>query len=267
MNAFIHGKAIDGDERLAPHLGLICANFTPPTETRPALLTHDEVNTLFHEFGHLLHHLFSTVPVRSLGGTNVAWDFVELPSQILENWTWQPEVLDRLSSHYQTKQPLPRELFEKMLRARNFRSANFIMRQLGFGLLDLALHIDYAKERDGDLLDYCRRLAVPFAPTPLPEEYAMVTTFSHLFSSPVGYGAGYYSYLWAEVLDADAFTRFEQEGILNRETGSAFRRAVLSRGNSADPMDLFREFMGREPSLEALLKRAGIEAEEEEARA
>lgn len=179
----------------------------------------------------------------------------------MENWTWQPEVLDRLSAHYQTKQPLPRELFEKMLRARNFRSANFIMRQLGFGLLDLALHIDYVKERDGDLLDYCRRLAVPFAPTPLPDDYAMVTTFSHLFSSPVGYGAGYYSYLWAEVLDADAFTRFEQEGIFNQETGAAFRRAVLSRGNSADPMDLFREFMGREPSLEALLTRAGIAVE------
>ena len=262
MGEFIHGRPVDNNDRLTPHLGLICANFTPPTESRPALLAHDEVSTLFHEFGHLIHHLFSAVPIPALGGTKVAWDFVELPSQILENWTWHPEVLDRLSSHYQTGEKLPKRLFERMLGARNFRIANFLMRQIGFGLLDLALHIDYLPERDGGILDYARALAAPFSPTPLPNDYAMVTTFNHLFSSPVGYGAGYYSYLWAEVLDADAFTRFEQEGIFNRDTGDAFRHAILSRGNSADPISLFAEFMGREPSIDALLKRTGISSPE-----
>ena len=262
MGEFIHGRPVDDNDRLTPHLGLICANFTPPTESRPALLAHDEVSTLFHEFGHLIHHLFSAVPIPALGGTKVAWDFVELPSQILENWTWHPEVLDRLSSHYQTGEKLPQSLFERMLGARNFRIANFLMRQIGFGLLDLALHIDYQPERDGDILAYARALAAPFSPTPLPADYAMVTTFNHLFSSPVGYGAGYYSYLWAEVLDADAFTRFEQEGLFNRDTGNAFRQAILSRGNSADPISLFAEFMGREPLIDALLKRAGISSAE-----
>jgi len=261
MGEFIHGRP-DGEHgtALTPHLGLVCANFTPPTDSRPSLLTHDEVNTLFHEFGHLMHHLLSTVPIPSLGGTKVAWDFVELPSQVMENWTWEPEVIDLLSSHYKTAEKMPKELFEKMNEARNYRSANFLMRQIGFGLLDLALHIDYQPDRDGDLLNYCRERAAPFSPTPLTSDYAMITTFSHLFSSPVGYGAAYYSYLWAEVLDADAFSRFEKEGIFNRETGSALREAIISKGNSDDPMTLFTAFMGREPSIEALLRRAGIVA-------
>lgn len=260
MGEFIHGRPEGESGSLTPHLGYVCANFTPPTDARPSLLTHDEVNTLFHEFGHLMHHLLSEVPIPSIGGTKVAWDFVELPSQIMENWTWEPEVINMLSSHFQTGEKMPKELFEKMAEARNFRSANFLMRQIGFGLLDLALHIDYQPQRDGDLLTYCRTLAEPFSPTPLTSDYATVTTFSHLFSSPVGYGAGYYSYLWAEVLDADAYSRFEKEGIFNRTTGTELREKVLSKGNSEDPMKLFTAFMGREPSIEALLRRAGIVA-------
>jgi len=207
-----------------------------------------------------MHHLLSTVPIPSLGGTKVAWDFVELPSQVMENWTWEPQVINLLSSHYQTGEKMPMELFEKMNEAKNYRSANFLMRQIGFGLLDLALHIDYQPDKDGDLLNYCREHSAPFSPTPLTSDYAMITTFSHLFSSPVGYGAAYYSYLWAEVLDADAFSRFEKEGIFNSETGSALREAIISKGNSDDPMKLFTAFMGREPSIEALLRRAGIVA-------
>jgi oligopeptidase A len=256
MNAFIHGKAESG--MLEPHLGLICGNFTPPTESKPALLSHDEVNTLFHEFGHLLHHLLSEVPIRALGGTHVAWDFVELPSQIMENWVWQRDVVDLLSGHYQTGEKLPASLFNKMVRARTFRAANFILRQLGFASLDLDLHTVFVPESQGDILDYCRKHAAPFSAAPLPSDYSMITAFTHLFSDPVGYGSGYYSYLWAEVLDADAFTRFEKEGIWNRVTGEAFRRAILSRGNSEEPMALFREFMGREPSIDALLVRAGL---------
>lgn len=258
MGEFVHGRPDAQHGALSPHLGLVCANFTPPTNSRPSLLTHDEVNTLFHEFGHLMHHMLSTVPIPSLGGTKVAWDFVELPSQVMENWTWCPEVIDLLSSHYQTGEKMPKELFDKMLGARNFRSANFLMRQIGFGLLDLALHIDYRSDKDGDLLRYCRQFAEPFSPTPLTPDYAMITTFSHLFSSPVGYSAGYYSYLWAEVLDADAYSRFEQDGIFNPQTGAALRNVILSKGNSQDPMELFKAFMGREPSIEALLRRAGI---------
>ncbi len=258
MGEFVHGRPDAQNGALSPHLGLVCANFTPPTDSRPSLLTHDEVNTLFHEFGHLMHHMLSTVPIPSLGGTRVAWDFVELPSQIMENWTWRPEVIDLLSSHHQTGEKMPKELFDKMTEARNFRSANFLMRQIGFGLLDLALHIDYRPDKDGDLLAYCRQIAEPFSPAPLTPDYAMITTFSHLFSSSVGYSAGYYSYLWAEVLDADAYSRFEQEGIFNPQTGAALRDSILSKGNSDDPMTLFKAFMGREPSVEALLRRAGI---------
>lgn len=260
MGEFIHGRPEGENGALSPHLGLVCANFTPPTDSRPSLLTHDEVNTLFHEFGHLMHHLLSTVPIPSLGGTKVAWDFVELPSQVMENWTWEPQVINLLSSHYQTGEKMPMELFEKMNEARNYRSANFLMRQIGFGLLDLALHIDYQPDKDGDLLNYCREHSAPFSPTPLTSDYAMITTFSHLFSSPVGYGAGYYSYQWAKVRADDAFSRFEKEGIFNRETGSALREAIISKGNSDDPNNLFTAFMGREASIEAFLRRAGIVA-------
>lgn len=242
----------------APHLGLFCANASPPVNGKPALLTHDEVETLFHEFGHLLHHLLSRVPVRSLAGTHVAWDFVELPSQIMENWTWEREALDLFARHVESGEAIPEALFEPMKRARTYRAASAQMRQLGFATVDLMLHREYDAARDGDVIDYARRVMERFAATPLPEGYAMITGFSHLFAHPVGYAAGYYSYKWAEVLDADAFSRFRREGLFSAEVGRAFRDKLLSRGDSDEPMKLFVDFMGREPKVEALLERNGL---------
>ena len=241
-----------------PHLGLICGNLTPPGADRPSLLTHREVQTIFHEFGHLLHHCLSRVELRGFAGVNVAWDFVELPSQIMENWTWERAALDLFARHYQTGAPIPAELLEKMRNARNFRAANAQMRQLGFGLVDLALHRDIPPGSNIDLLEFARKMLQPFSPARLPEHYAMIVSFTHLFSSPVGYGAGYYSYKWAEALDADAFTRFQNGGIFSREVGSRFRDRILARGDSEDPAELYRSFMGRDPDPNALLERSGL---------
>jgi oligopeptidase A len=241
-----------------PQVGLFCANVTPATDGGPATLTFREVETLFHEFGHLLHHALSSVEVRGMVGTRVAWDFVELPSQIHENWCWQREALDLFARHHATGERMPDELFAKMKRARTFREATAQMRQLSFATVDLALHRRYEASRDGDVVAFAREVMGRFAPTPLPDDYAMIASFNHLFADAVGYAAGYYSYKWAEVLDADAFTRFEREGIFNRETGRAFREWVLSRGDGEDPAALFRGFMGRDPTVDALLVRSGL---------
>ena len=247
-----------------PHLGLLCANVTPAIGGQEALLTHREVETLFHEFGHLMHHCLSKAKIRSQAGTNVAWILVELPSQIFENWCWEREALDLFAKHVETGQSMPEELFSAMKRARTYRAANGQMRQLGFAALDLGLHSavtasDHQRDGEHGVIDYAREILERYSPAQLPGEYAMVASFGHLFGDPTGYAAAYYSYKWAEVLDADAFSRFRQEGIFNRETGQAFRQTILARGDEDDPAELFRQFMGRDPDPAALLSRLGLE--------
>ena len=242
-----------------PHVGLICGNLTPPLAPgEAALLTHQEVETIFHEMGHLLHHLFTEVSVRSLAGTSVAWDFVELPSQIMENWTWERPALDLFARHYQSGEPLPEDLFSRLCAAKNFRSGEAQMRQLGFATLDLALHRDYDPERDGDVLAYVRGIQQEFSTATLPDDFALVASFTHLFAHPTGYAAAYYSYKWAEVLDADAFSRFQAAGLFSAEEGARFRQHILARGGGADPAELFRTYMGRDPDPQALMERAGL---------
>ena len=236
-----------------PHVGIIAGNLSPPKGDVPSLLTHREVETVFHEFGHLLHHLTSTVPIAPMAGINVAWDFVELPSQIMQNWTWEEEALSLFSGHYETGEPLPKDLYEKLRSARTFLGGWKQMRQLSLGHLDLRLHRDHPDEVTEDLMSYIEGLLKEYAPSTGFARMHSATSFTHLFSG--AYAAAYYSYLWSEVLDADAFGRFRLEGIFNRDVGEAYLRAILTRGDSDEPEDLFREFMGRDPDLQPLLDR------------
>ncbi len=252
MSDFIYGTP-GPDGHLTPHLGNMCANFPPPSEGKPALLAHRDVETLFHEFGHLLHHCTSRVPLEGRGGINVAWDWVELPSQLLENWTWEEEGVGLISRHWERGEPLPAPILARMLRARRFLGGWMQMRQISFGIMDLALHTEYDPETDGDAVDWATRRTSALSPD---EEFAAahpLPSFLHLFSG--GYAASYYAYLWSEVLEADLFGRFREGGLFSRELGEALLDTILSRGDEEDPDRLFRDFMGRDPDPEALLER------------
>lgn len=259
-------RRVTQQNRLQRPVAYLTCNFNKPVGDKPALFTHDEVLTLFHEFGHGLHHMLTKVDVAGVSGINgVAWDAVELPSQFLENWCWEPEALAMISGHYETGQPLPPELLDKMLAARNFQSAMQMVRQLEFSLFDLRIHRDYSPEQ-GDqiqaILDQVRKQVAVRQP---PSYNRFQHSFGHIFAG--GYAAGYYSYKWAEVLSADAFGRFEEEGIFNRDVGQDFLTAILERGGSRDAMDLFKAFRGRAPEVDALLRHSGIESQEQAGRA
>jgi len=242
---------------ISPVANLVC-NFTPAVGGKPALLTHDEVTTLFHEFGHGLHHLLTRVEHAGASGINgVAWDAVELPSQFMENWCWEPEGLALISGHFESGEALPKDLLDKMLAAKNFQSGLMMVRQIEFSLFDFELHATHGDGRSVlDVLEGIRQEVSVLRP---PAYNRFPNSFAHIFAG--GYAAGYYSYKWAEVLSADAFSKFEEEGVFNSATGSAFREAILARGGSQAPMVLFVDFRGREPSIDALLRHLGLSAE------
>ena len=251
------GSLRKADGTLQKPVAYLTCNFNRPLGDQPALFTHNEVTTLFHEFGHGLHHMLTQIDTAGVSGINgVPWDAVELPSQFMENWCWEPEALAFISGHYETGEPLPQELLEKMLAAKNYQAAMFILRQLEFGLFDFRLHAEYKPEQGAKILETLAEIKKQVAVVPGPTWGRFPHAFSHIFAG--GYAAGYYSYLWADVLAADAFSRFEEEGIFNRETGQSFLDNILSRGGSEEPMVLFKRFRGREPQLDAMLEHYGI---------
>ncbi|MEH6344626.1 MAG: oligopeptidase A [Bermanella sp.] len=235
---------------------LVC-NFTAPVGDQPALLNHNELTTLFHEFGHGIHHMLTQVDTAAVSGINgVAWDAVELPSQFLENWCWQPEALAFISGHVETGEPLPKDLLDKMLAAKHFQSAMTMVRQLEFSLFDFKMHMNYNAENPRDIQAVLNEVREKVSVIKAPEFNRFQHGFSHIFAG--GYSAGYYSYKWAEVLSSDAFSRFEEEGIFNKETGQSFFNEILSRGGEEDAAVLFENFRGRKPSVDALLRHSGI---------
>ncbi|EIM1710489.1 oligopeptidase A [Aeromonas dhakensis] len=253
------GRRYRQDGSLQKPVAYLTCNFNGPVDGKPALFTHNEVVTLFHEFGHGIHHMLTRIDVAGVAGINgVAWDAVELPSQFLENWCWESEALAFISGHHETGEPLPADLLEKMLTARNFQAAMQMLRQLEFALFDFRLHQEFDPANADQipaLLDEVRREVAVMTP---PGFNRFQHSFSHIFAG--GYAAGYYSYKWAEVLSADAFSRFEEEGIFNPVTGHSFLKNILEKGGSKEPMELFRAFRGREPQVDALLRHSGIAA-------
>lgn len=251
------GSLRKADGTLQKPVAYLTCNFNRPLGDQPALFTHNEVTTLFHEFGHGLHHMLTQIDTAGVSGINgVPWDAVELPSQFMENWCWEPEALAFISGHYQSGEPLPKEMLDKLLAAKNYQAALFILRQLEFGLFDFRMHFEYSPEKGAQILPTLAEVKKMVAVVPSPSWGRFPHAFSHIFAG--GYAAGYYSYLWAEVLSADAYSRFEEEGIFNAETGKSFLDNIPSRGGSEEPMALFKRFRGREPQLDAMLRHYGI---------
>ncbi|MFL7036218.1 oligopeptidase A [Vibrio lentus] len=253
------GRRITQSGELQTPVAYLTCNFNKPIGDKPALFTHDEVVTLFHEFGHGIHHMLTQVEAGAVAGINgVPWDAVELPSQFLENWCWEEEALSFISGHFETGEALPKEMLEKMLAAKNFQSAMFILRQLELGLFDFTLHTEYDPEVGARVLETLADVKSKVSVLPSLDWNRFSHSFGHIFAG--GYSAGYYSYLWAEVLSADAFSAFEEEGIFNTETGNRFLNNILEIGGSEEPMELFKRFRGREPQIDAMLRHAGISA-------
>ncbi len=248
------GQWIKDGENSRPHISIVC-NFTKPTETKPSLLTFTEVTTLFHEFGHALHGMLADTTYQSLSGTNVYWDFVELPSQLLENWCYEKEALNLFAKHYETNKPIPMELIEKIKQSSNFLEGIQTLRQLSFGILDMNWH---GKSPSGikNVKEYETESFKNTQLYPDVKDNCMSTSFSHIFQG--GYSSGYYSYKWAEVLDADAFALFLENGIFDKQTAQKFKTTILTKGGTQKPMDLYLKFRGKKPTNNALLKRAGL---------
>lgn len=253
MNDF-KAQWMDGKVDNRPQITIVM-NFTRPTDTKPALLTFDEVKTFLHEFGHSLHGMLTKCTYQSLSGTNVYRDFVELPSQIMENWATEKEFLDGFAVNYKTGEKIPADLIQKIKDSENFNIAYFCLRQLSFGYLDMAWHT-IEKPFDGDVINYEKQAMTSTMVLPMVPNTSMSPTFSHIFSG--GYAAGYYSYKWAEVLDADAFSVFEKNGIFDKKTADSFRKNILEKGGTEHPMILYKRFRGQEPTIDALLKRNGV---------
>ena len=253
MTSFKNQWKKDG-ENSRPHISIVC-NFTKPTNTKPSLLTFNEVTTLFHEFGHALHGMLANTTYPSLSGTNVYWDFVELPSQLMENWCYEEEALKLFATHFETGELIPMDLIEKIKKSSNFLEGLQTVRQLSFGMLDMSWHNENVKK----INNVKKHESITFEPTKLyPDivENCMSTAFSHIFQG--GYSSGYYSYKWAEVLDADAFSYFQDKGIFNKDVANAFKKNVLEKGGTENPMTLYVKFRGKKPTNEALLKRSGL---------
>ncbi|WP_209328270.1 oligopeptidase A [Pseudoalteromonas sp. PA2MD11] len=253
------GRKVRANGELQTPVAYLVCNFNKAVGDKPALFTHNEVTTLFHEFGHGIHHMLTQVDAAPVAGINgVAWDAVELPSQFLENWCYEEEALSFISGHYETDEPLPKELLDKLLAAKNFQSGMQMLRQLEFSLFDFTIHHTYKSGEPCHIQATLDEVRSKTAVVKAPAFNRFQHGFSHIFAG--GYSAGYYSYKWAEVLSADAFSKFEEEGIFNPATGEAFLKNILEKGGSEEPMELFKKFRGREPQVDALLRHSGISA-------